>query len=241
MADRLTEAEVTEARALCEGLSARLADGRVEEGWRDVMALVSRLREAHEALQLEFDALQEDHDAVRYREGATFDELKLRRQELFAVGADRDRLAGEVERLTLALTNHLCQHDMADWMACAGGHDTECVVCQHDKGTEHTWLARAEKAEAEVARLTALVPTPLDAELDVVVRDHVWELQQEVIRLNDENNARREQWEALKVAIQSLRMPGQMVSGGSQWTAACARDQIARNLQANMTDLEAQQ
>ena len=66
-------------------------------------------------------------------------------------------LAVENERLKKALTNHLCPHDMADWMACAGGHFDACLVCQHDNGTEHTWLARAEKAEAALAALHAKV------------------------------------------------------------------------------------
>lgn len=49
-----------------------------------------------------------------------------------------------------ALSNHLCQHDMADWLVCAGGHGEDCAVCsENDKGQHrHALLARAEAAEA---------------------------------------------------------------------------------------------
>lgn len=57
---------------------------------------------------------------------------------------------------------------------------------------------RAEQAEAEVTRLTALIPTQSDKDIDAAIRDQYHDLQQEVLRLNDENNARRERWEALK-------------------------------------------
>ena len=54
------------------------------------------------------------------------------------------------------------------------------------------------EAIKEIERLRSLVPTPFDRDIDAVQRDHVAELQQEVIRLNGENVALTARWEGLR-------------------------------------------
>lgn len=76
---------------------------------------------------------------------------------------ERDRLQrelsllqGENERLTKALSAHLCEHDMADWLACSGDHNQNCYLCDGDEysgDTSHARLVRAEAAERDLASL----------------------------------------------------------------------------------------
>src|SRR3990167_8011642 len=57
-----------------------------------------------------------------------------------------------------ALSNHLCEHDMADWVACSGHHDKTCDVCE-ERGPHHheldVYAKRAETAESATAALLA--------------------------------------------------------------------------------------
>jgi hypothetical protein len=66
--------------------------------------------------------------------------------------ASNRELRKERDDFERALSNHLCKYDMADWIACAGGHGTEnCEVCDEaDKGQHrHELQVRAESAERE--------------------------------------------------------------------------------------------
>jgi hypothetical protein len=66
-------------------------------------------------------------------------------------------LIAQRDKYRRALENHLCAHDMADWLGCSFNHNEACAICQHDNGTEHTWLVRAERAEAEGEKLRRLL------------------------------------------------------------------------------------
>lgn len=71
--------------------------------------------------------------------------------------ASHAELIVERDRYRRALENHLCEHDMADWMGCHFNHVELCTICQHDNGTDHTWLVRLERADRASAKLRAVI------------------------------------------------------------------------------------
>ena len=105
-----------------------------------------------------------------------------------------------------------------------------------------------DRLAGEVARLTVLVPAPFDVNIDLVVRDHVAELQQEVIRLNDENAALTARWEKARTVLM-LHSPVRYGQGqtficdwcGKVWEGAGGRAENPHPANGClMTDLEAQ-
>lgn len=64
----------------------------------------------------------------------------------------------ELERAERALKLHLCEYDMADWLACGGhgecpGEAPRCEVCEeHDKGNHRHALATRLRALEAAAR-----------------------------------------------------------------------------------------
>jgi hypothetical protein len=67
--------------------------------------------------------------------------LKEVMQVLKEVIKERDRYKGALEnhlkerdRYKKALENHLCKYDLADWLACSGGHGDYCEVCESPEG-----------------------------------------------------------------------------------------------------------
>lgn len=71
--------------------------------------------------------------------------------------AEAERVRDEAlvgrDRYHKALTNHLCQHDLADWLGCNFNHTEVCEVCACEDGqqTRHALLVRAEAAEAKLS------------------------------------------------------------------------------------------
>jgi hypothetical protein len=66
-------------------------------------------------------------------------------------------LREERDRLKAALSNHLCPHDMADWVRCGGSHGTDlaCDVCAQAEGGlhRHELVTQIEVLRARVAQL----------------------------------------------------------------------------------------
>jgi hypothetical protein len=72
-------------------------------------------------------------------------------------------LRAERDRLKAALSNHLCEHDMADWVRCGGGHgpDLACDVCAQAEGGlhRHELVTQIEALWARVQHLTEALET----------------------------------------------------------------------------------
>lgn len=75
---------------------------------------------------------------------------------LAAAEATIARLTEERDRWRRAMENHLCPAEIADWLACSGGHGAECAVCDEaDQGQHrHGLVVRAEAAEASLRVVT---------------------------------------------------------------------------------------
>src|SRR5688572_16638335 len=75
-------------------------------------------------------------------------------RNLLALMADlrqqQEQLQKERAKLWHALRNHLCEHDLADWLACSTEHGTYCDVC-NEHG--HETLTKLEAAEASLTAL----------------------------------------------------------------------------------------
>ncbi len=93
----------------------------------------------------------EDYNKI-HRLGA---ELAQARAQIAALTQERD----EYKR---ALLNHLCVHDMADWVGCSFDHQPgTCAVCAEDGDDQHwhAYVKRAERAESTLAQIRALPTT----------------------------------------------------------------------------------
>lgn len=49
-----------------------------------------------------------------------------------------EALAAELDQLKRALSNHLCEYEIADWIACSGNHpEGACIVCESAGESQH--------------------------------------------------------------------------------------------------------
>ena len=135
---------------------------------------LAALTQQHEAALRTIETLSDSGEVAALTRGV--DDVKNGRVVEMAAVDDIVRLMGEVVaerdragRFEKALSNHLCKHDMADWLACAGGHhmpgesETYCSVCKeegdhfHELATLRSTLAaltrEKETLQAEKVRL----------------------------------------------------------------------------------------
>ena len=118
--------------------------------WRP---LVTRAAERAFTAEARAQKLEQNFDKLSDAADRELDRADAAQEEIARLTQERDEFKA-------ALSNHLCKYDMADWIACAGGHGAEnCEVCDEaDKGQHrHALQVRAEAAEARASVAEAQV------------------------------------------------------------------------------------
>ena len=101
----------------------------------------------------------------------------------------RKLVPSEPNPYAIAMEKHLCEHDMADWLACAGHGDNFCAACNNEK--EHSHNSQSTPRES---------PTPASeegfADARKIIEHH---LEKETKRIGGDTNA-------VTVALEKLRV-----------------------------------
>jgi hypothetical protein len=129
--------QIAKLKARCDEFK-RIGQG-FERDYRNTFEQSCKNLQRAEAAEAQVATLttERDHwkamcDAVNSNSGDLFMALRKAKQEVAT-------LTTTVERLEKAIHGHLCKHDAADWLACAGhpGDKPYCKVCEEAGDTKH--------------------------------------------------------------------------------------------------------
>lgn len=146
----------------------------------DKLAYTKRLAEEYTQAKLDKRALQDELDQVRYREAATFDELKARRKKLISHKAVMEKQDDEIKRLRLSVRAY---EDIQALEVQRANEQAQEIAQLREafssaRGTSLRWQHEADKQAQEIEKLHEIsldVMRERDS-LRVGVEQAVWNL-----------------------------------------------------------------